>query len=95
MGSYSEKINLLENLRSRSQVDCDSLDIERELVASFSYLLRAVQSTCGANSSVLHIVARQLGPFVDSTSNQVVFTQPSISAHSDRYTCWERGYTDR
>ena len=40
MGSYSEKTNLLEYLRSKSQVDCDSLDTERELVASFLYLLR-------------------------------------------------------
>lgn len=36
MGSYSEKTNLLEYLRSRSQVDCDSLDTDR-IVTSFLY----------------------------------------------------------
>ena len=34
MGSYSEKTNLLEYLRSKSQVDCDCLDTERKLVIS-------------------------------------------------------------
>ena len=29
MGSYSDTVNLLEYLRSRSQIDCDSLDLER------------------------------------------------------------------
>jgi len=32
MGSYSESVNLLGYLRSKSQVDCDSLDIERKFV---------------------------------------------------------------
>ena len=39
MGSYAEKTNLLEYLRSKSQVDCDSLDIDRKLVTSSLYLL--------------------------------------------------------
>ena len=30
MGSYPDTVNLLEHLRSRSQIDCDSLDLERE-----------------------------------------------------------------
>ena len=29
MGSYPDTVNLLEYLRSRSQIDCDSLDLER------------------------------------------------------------------
>ena len=29
MGSYPDTVNLLEHLRSRSQIDCDSLDLER------------------------------------------------------------------
>ena len=29
MGSYPYTVNLLEHLRSRSQIDCDSLDLER------------------------------------------------------------------
>lgn len=40
MGSYGEKTNLLEYLRSRSQLDYDSLDTDRRLVTSSLYLLR-------------------------------------------------------
>lgn len=29
MGSYPDTVNLLEHLRSRSQIDCDSLDLDR------------------------------------------------------------------
>ncbi|KAM0806160.1 transaldolase [Usnea florida] len=43
MGSYSETTSLLDYVRSKSQVDCDCLDIE---------------------------IAKNLGPFFDSTSNQ-------------------------
>jgi len=32
MGSRSEKMGLLEYLRSRSQVDCDCLDTQSELL---------------------------------------------------------------
>ena len=42
MGSYSEETNLLEYLRSKSQVDCDSLDTDRR-VSSFLYLFQAEQ----------------------------------------------------
>ncbi len=45
MGSYSDKTNLLEYLRSKSQVDCDSLDTDRKLVMSIIYLLR-LRSFC-------------------------------------------------
>lgn len=31
MGSYSKNLDLLNHLRTRSQVDCDSLDIARQL----------------------------------------------------------------
>ncbi|KAI4160352.1 MAG: hypothetical protein LQ342_005848 [Letrouitia transgressa] len=43
MGSNAQRVNLLEYLRSKSQVDCDSLDIP---------------------------LFKELGPFVDCTSNQ-------------------------
>ena len=32
MGSYPDTVNLLQHLRSKNQIDCDSLDIQRELL---------------------------------------------------------------
>ena len=43
MGSYAEETNLLEYLRSKSQVDCDCLDTDRRVSISFLYLFQAVQ----------------------------------------------------
>ena len=43
MGSYSEETNLLEYLRSKSQVDCDCLDTDRRVSTSFLDLFEAVQ----------------------------------------------------
>ena len=47
MGSYSEETNLLEYLRSKSQVDCDSLDTDRRVSTSFLYLFQAEQTDSG------------------------------------------------
>ena len=38
MGSYPETVNLLKHLRSKSQVDCDSLDLQRKLLVGPSRL---------------------------------------------------------
>lgn len=68
MGSYPDTVNLLEHLRSRSQVDCDSLDLEREL---FNCLTQYPFRGLGTDIPIHVTVAKELGPFVDSTSNQV------------------------
>ena len=66
MGSYPETVNLLKHLRSKSQVDCDSLDLQRKLLVGPSRLKLFETDTGG-----ISIVATELGPFVDCTSNQV------------------------
>lgn len=46
MGSYPDTVNLLEHLRSKSQIDCDSLDIQRELFNGLTqYPLGALELT--------------------------------------------------
>lgn len=55
MGSYSEKTDLLEYLRSRSQVDCDSLDTDR-IITSLLYLL----SMCNTNAVLTSLCKTKL-----------------------------------
>ena len=66
MGSLPEKVNLLEYLRSRSHVDCDSLDIQRESPLK----LNRLRESCSRADGYASTVATELGPFVDCTSNQ-------------------------
>ncbi|KAL8819803.1 MAG: hypothetical protein Q9223_001840 [Gallowayella weberi] len=56
MGSNPETVNILDYLRSRSQVDYDSLDIKGR--------------RSGADDLWHTLDATELGPFVDCTSNQ-------------------------
>lgn len=59
MGSYAGNLNMLDYLRTKSKVDCDSLDVPRQ------FYRRYLQS-----SLTISAVAKELGPFVGSTSNQ-------------------------
>ena len=87
MGSYSEETNLLEYLRSKSQVDCDCLDTDRRVSTSFLDLFEALQRDTRLTDLCKKIVAKSLGKFVDSTSNQVGFNQSCTSANTDRFVC--------
>ena len=71
MGSYSEETNLLEYLRSKSQVDCDCLDTDRRLSTSFLIPVPGCANRFPADHPMRNIVAKNLGKFVGSTSNQV------------------------
>lgn len=75
---------LLDELRSRSQVDCDTLDYKGE---------QPISVLAEDTSSDTIPVAETLGPFVDHTSNQVSHVQHSQSltfAHCDTigYRIW-------
>lgn len=66
MGSLPEKVNVLEYLRSRSHVDYDSLDIQRESPLK----LKRPRESCRRTDRYASTVATELGPFVGCTSNQ-------------------------
>ena len=71
MGSYSEETNLLEYLRSKSQVDCDCLDTDRTVSTYFPVPVSGCANRYPTDQPVQNVVASNLGKFVDSTSNQV------------------------
>jgi hypothetical protein len=57
----AQPVTLLDDLRSRSDIDCDTLDVEGKPTWIFWCIIR----------TYMFEVAQALGPFVDCTSNQV------------------------
>ena len=54
MGSYAEQTNLLEYLRSKSQVDCDSLDTDRKIIEFSLYPLSPYSTDAVLTDLVQH-----------------------------------------
>lgn len=73
-------INLLEYLRSKTQVDIDSLNLKGSPFPSHSDDLALILQWL-TNGELL--VAENLGPFADCTSNQVFMDPNSVVAEID------------
>ena len=88
MGSLvdTSTVNLLEYLRSKTQIDVDSLDIRGEL--AYKDLRRLL--------ILILVVSTALGPFVDCTSNQVMPTHNTRSGLLNplKVNCQAESYTE-